>query len=92
MAGHYEGSATIVLDGAEIPVDATMSVHGTAALPSWGGVLRADPDAADLWAVHEAEQPVVRLPNGREGNFLLRADANLTTGMLTISGSGNPPF
>ncbi|TKA00498.1 hypothetical protein [Actinacidiphila oryziradicis] len=28
----------------------------------------------------------MRLPDGREGNFLLRDDANLNTGLLTISG------
>jgi hypothetical protein len=91
MAGFYVGEAVIVVDGDEIPVHARLTVEGPAAMRGWGGVLRADPGTADLRSVQQADEPRVRLPDGREAAFLLQPDADLETG-LTISGSGTPLF
>lgn len=91
MAQFYAGRAVIVVDGDDIPVHARLTVEGPAAARGWGGVLHADA-GVDVWPVHEAERPVLRLPDGREGAFHLQSDANLGTGELTISGDGQPPF
>ncbi|MFD7982519.1 DUF4873 domain-containing protein [Kitasatospora indigofera] len=93
MSGLYDGPATILIDGhaMQIQVTAQLRVRGTSARAGWAGILEA-PATADLWAVHEADPPQLRLPNGNTRSFSLDSNADLSTGRLIITGMGSPPF
>lgn len=99
----YDGPATVVVEGAEYEVRASLwttrgnrrvrsmgggrtSLRG---LDKWGGVLTVD-DSAAAWAIWQAEEPELRLPEGGRGRFItVRTTAG---GPIEIKGNGASPY
>lgn len=88
MTMSYQGSATVVADGAEFPVEADLQLHREPnGWKSWDGSLQADP-SADFW---DADETRLRMPDGKEGKcFATRSVAG--SGEWEIQGSGPAPF
>ncbi|WP_143673020.1 hypothetical protein, partial [Streptomyces sp. b94] len=74
----YEGPATVLVDGMEYEVEATLELRTEQVpvpgggklrgLSEWRGTLHAQDDGA-AWGIYEADQPVIRI-DGREGLFI----------------------
>ncbi len=87
----YRGLATVLHSGFEIVVHADLSVHRSSdGGPGWGGHLQADRDE-DFELMGDVLSGQVRLPDGREGDFV-RKDGSTGAGSLEITGSGPAPF
>ncbi|WP_189106225.1 hypothetical protein [Streptomyces camponoticapitis] len=99
----YQGEATVIVNAVEYEVTADLRVETehvgfiaggmrqtVEGLRSWGGTLTVQgPDAA--WSISDADMARLRLPDGREGEFLVSA-GDFSTGPLVITGSGAAPF
>lgn len=59
-------------------------------MPGWYGSLSAEP-SEDFWAVVQARGGKIRLPSGKEGDFIPDS-TSVGSGQLIITGSGLPPF
>ncbi|MCX5335492.1 DUF4873 domain-containing protein [Streptomyces sp. NBC_00140] len=96
MANTYRGSAVIVVEGVDYPAEADLSIHsdrnaiGVNTLRTWGGTLESDP-SIDWFGPREAHHGVIRMPDGRQGRFLVTA-GTLGSGRVEISGTGPAPF
>ncbi|MFD3815057.1 hypothetical protein ACFWRZ_08315 [Streptomyces rubiginosohelvolus] len=83
----YQGPAVAIVGGDEIPVTADLALHADHPLKAWGGMLEADPSTD--WA--DANPGTLRLPDGREGQFMAPPLAP-GSGTFEIRGTGPAPF
>lgn len=90
----YNEDAVIVAGDVEIPVRAQLKKRYTRERQeSWSGTLFVEDASVDLYPLHESDDLVLRLPDGREGRFM--ADWTIVDGVagpITIRGSGRAPF
>lgn len=86
----YIGPAVVATTRGEIPVTAELfSRPGPGGTSTWSGQLEAPP-GVNLFAV--ATSPcVLRLPDGREGT-VVPGDVTVGTGVIPVTGRGEPPF
>ncbi|ATW47366.1 hypothetical protein ACWGJT_28525 [Streptomyces xantholiticus] len=101
--GEYQGDVTVIADGAEhsatadlrswaeLPEAVPLAPEEAAGLTDWNGKIdvAAGEDAA--WGVMDAEERLLRMPDGRTGDFVV-SRRYFGTGILLITGSGDPPF
>jgi len=101
---HYQDSATVIVDDVEYEVEADLSegterrrVRAMSTTSSvegftlWGGTLRV-PDEGAAWSIERSDRPQLRMPDGREAGFTVDNNSDLGTGLLRITGNGDPPF
>lgn len=94
----YHGTATVISGGLAISVEADLHAeHPAEGLSSWRGTIQADPGAestdqdTDFWTMTGTRWGKLRLPNGREGDFLAIGHSAGALSM-EIKGSGTEPF
>ncbi|MFF8399389.1 hypothetical protein [Streptomyces sp. NPDC016172] len=104
--GRYDGPAWVIAGGRLYEVIAQLvsfteykalvtdpfdgqPMYGTE--PRWIGTIDAR-TAADAWSVSQADEPVIRTKEGREGRFTVTRGGDLSSRELTIAGYGNSPF
>jgi hypothetical protein len=99
----YDGPATVITPDGEYEVTAhlmtTKGSHrvrgmggGTSSLKgldSWGGVLTVDDDGS-AWAIWQAEDPELKLPEGGRGRFIT-VSSRVGEG-IEIKGNGASPY
>ncbi|MFJ1704891.1 hypothetical protein [Kitasatospora sp. NPDC088346] len=95
----YHGTATVIASGVAISVEADLHAdHPADGLASWRGTLRADPKTSgraapdtDFWQVAGNRWGKLRLPEGREGDFVTTCHAAGAL-QMEIKGNGSEPF
>ncbi|MET9554524.1 hypothetical protein [Streptomyces sp. NPDC006645] len=87
----YQGPVTVVAGDVEATMQADLSVTDRGGAKSWSGHLSEYEDT-DMFKVLTSDTAVMRLPNGREGRFVL--EGRLTSGQIAMGvlGSGPAPF
>lgn len=96
MSDHYQGPATLVAEGREIPVTAKLWIYVEdeqthvegSPLYGWRGFLEGE----DVFRGQFAVPTVVRLPDGHEGMVHSMAGDGASPNRLEIQGSGAPPW
>ena len=78
----------LVVDGAEIEVEADLSTELSRRLPSWGGVVRCENPHALFDAFNARDLVMIRLPDGSEGAVVLLGCGEVSE----VQGSGLPPY
>ncbi|MDJ0467146.1 hypothetical protein [Streptomyces sp. H27-C3] len=87
----YQGPVTVVGSDVEATMQADLSVRARDQTKIWSGQLSGYEDA-DMFKVLTSDTAVMRLPDGREGRFVL--EGKLVPGQTSVGvlGSGPPPF
>jgi len=85
----YEGSATVIADGAEHQVAAQLAIATDDSTKEWSGTVVAHDEAA-AWAIYNCNDTKLRT-DSREGEFIAVA-FNADTAELRVQGSGPAPF
>ncbi|MFC8365580.1 hypothetical protein ACFUIY_37630 [Streptomyces griseorubiginosus] len=88
MSQHFESEAVLVIDGAEFPVKATITVDTGGSLKEWYGTVTADEPGLAFRLV-SADRALLRMPNGNEGP-IVPGGRDSTTG-IAFQGSGPAP-
>jgi len=91
----YHGPANVLSGGLAIPVDADLQAdHPADDLAGWRGTLLADKDAdpaGDFWGLPGNRWAKLRLPDGRDADFVTTGHAGGSLRM-EIKGIGTEPF
>jgi hypothetical protein len=90
MAQIIESDATLVVDGAEYPVYARLSIYGDGQLSKgWSGFLGSN-EGGLSWDFLTARYASLRLADGREGKIVATGVDDPDVG-IGFKGSGPPP-
>ncbi|MEW2636130.1 hypothetical protein AB0903_31935 [Streptomyces sp. NPDC048389] len=100
--GEYQGDVTVIADGAEYPATADLRSWGeqedspplpeeAPGLTDWNGKIEILAGEDGAWNVMDAEAHRLRMPDGRTSGFVV-SRRYFGTGILLITGSGEPPF
>lgn len=102
--GEYQGEVTVIADGVEYPATADLRSWGeqdeaksslppeeAPGLTDWNGKIDIEAGEDGAWNVMDAEAHRLRMPDGRTGGFVV-SRRYFGTGILLITGSGDPPF
>jgi hypothetical protein len=99
--GEYQGDVTVIADGAEYRAtadlrswgeeDAPLRPEETPGLTDWNGKIEIAAGEDEAWSVMDAEAHQLRMPDGRTSGFVV-SRRYFGTGILLITGSGEPPF
>ena len=86
----YDGPATVIADGTEYEVTASLTLTDDGRLKEWHGSLDTPSEEA-AWNIFEADNTKLRIGQGRQGSFFaVRSEAGATD--MDIQGSGPAPF
>ncbi|MGW6912537.1 hypothetical protein ACWGB8_01745 [Kitasatospora sp. NPDC054939] len=86
----YSGPAEIIAGDIQAPAYVDLNSYDSGGFRAWSGTIDVDTDG-DAWAVFQASQIVLCLPDGREGNVVATNLQAGSTGIAVI-GSGPAPF
>jgi hypothetical protein len=99
--GEYQGDVTVIADGAEYPAtadlrswgeeDAPLRPEEAPGLTDWNGRIEIAAGEDEAWSVMDAEAHQLRMPDGRTSGFVV-SRRYFGTGILLITGNGEPPF
>lgn len=87
----YQGPVTVVAGDVEVTMHADLSMTERGRTASWGGHL-SDYEDEDMFKVLTADTAVMRLPDGREGRFVLEGKLAPGQTAMDVLGSGPAPF
>ncbi|MFB6889435.1 hypothetical protein ACFCX4_09005 [Kitasatospora sp. NPDC056327] len=87
----YVGPVEIIAGGIQASAYADLQVGVSGYLREWGGTVDLAIDGGDAWTIQDADQVVLRLPDGTEGHgFSVGFVAGSAS--LRIRGNGSAPF
>ncbi|WP_328540623.1 hypothetical protein [Streptomyces sp. NBC_00344] len=84
----YQGPVTVVADDVDVTMQADLSV---AKEGHWGGRL-SDYEDADMFKVLASDSALMRLPDGKQGRFVLEGKLAPGQTAMGVLGSGPAPF
>ncbi|MFD4258257.1 hypothetical protein ACFWR9_11650 [Streptomyces sp. NPDC058534] len=87
----YNCPATIIADGNEISVEASLGSSHDGTFRSWEGSVEATEDGEDFYDVMISDDVKIRMPDGREG-VVVPTYTSVGSGRLDVTGSGPAPF